>query len=188
VTCLPLASASISGSCVKPLNRVATNLQPGTFVRGRCVDASDHRAGSGGTYRPLPAVRHGAYGSDAPNAANRGHSGRRPRTIERTPERAKGPHRRSRAEVTGRATMSESASSRNAFGRTYRSMIWRLLHQRSTDRLPNLRGAIAMSGPNRPLPRAPDVGGYTPVVPGTRRGARTGEVLRSRDQGASSVP
>jgi len=36
-----------------------------------------------------------------------GNSGRRPRTIRRTPDRAKGPRRRSRSEVTSRATMSD---------------------------------------------------------------------------------
>lgn len=68
----------------------------------------------------MPAGRPRSYRMGKPRRGDRGHSGRRPRTIERTPERAKGLLRRSRTRATSRATMIDRPRAGARHGRTHR--------------------------------------------------------------------
>ena len=181
-----------------------------------------------GTYRPLPVGGPRATFRMRRDAANRDLSGRRPRTFDRTPELAKGGHRRSRSKVTSRATMSDrprpgtrpagliASSSNESPPTSGGDRRFRRKGRRATAAVPvrggsagpvhvfRWRGAGAMYDVRRPTPAI----GNPPHCPGTFiswgmpaapaailrafpgrvEAARTGEVLRSRDQGASSVP
>ncbi len=181
-----------------------------------------------GTYRPLPVHGRGPRFLLRRDAAIRGNSGRRPRTFDRTPELAKGGHRRSRSKVTSRATMSYRprpgtrpagliASSSNGSppkigrrssfpgegtaGDHRRSLEGEAPRVRSMSPSARSRRMYDALAPTPAIGKAPhspweSPGGGTAGVPaailrafpGRAQVTRTGEVLRSRDQGASSVP
>jgi hypothetical protein len=81
------------------------------------------------------------------DAANRGHSGRRPRTCDRPMELSKGRFPRSRSQVTGRATMSDRPRAGNASGGTHRPPNHRIAF--------HYRGAIFAFGGGRNGGRPP---------------------------------
>jgi hypothetical protein len=157
------------------------------------------------------------------DAANRGSSGRRPRTLERTPERAKGPAMEISFGVTSRATMSDrprpgtrpagliARSSRNKRSPPKVGGD-RRVRARATKRpssspgsaglvdAPSARNLVRydLRRAGRAIGKAPHPAGGVSRAAAPRvyfgrsrvavEAARTGEVMRSRDQGASSVP
>jgi hypothetical protein len=154
----------------------ARHLQPGTFVL-RPVRARHRPSAAGhGTYRPLLLFRQDGIFPVRRDAATGGHSGRRPRTIERTPERAKGSHRRSRSSVTNRATMSHRPRAGNASGADSSP-------PRPSSIASHYRGAIVASGSGSGLAGSPILGLVRGLASsGPDRGghaiARSGRVVR----------